>query len=179
LSISLAARLFGPLVPGRECGSCTACCFELSIDDPALVKAPRELCSHCTQGGCAIYEARPQDCRDWFCAWRRLADLPDDLNPERCGLLATLVENPQGENPFARLYIIVQWLDERPIARSAEADRLLAAMRRFGLPVWVGSGDRMSLHFPRQEVALHVMHGTRPPTEIEGEVQAWRRRLTM
>jgi len=175
--ISFEDRLFGPLVPGRECGACTACCFEITINDPVLAKPPRSLCMNCTARGCAIYAERPADCRSWYCAWRRMADLPDHLSPDRCGLLATLVENPDAANPLARLYIIVQWLDERPIARSPEADEILAAMRRRGLPVWVGSGDRMSLHFPRQEIALHLMHDSVPPAELAREVEAWRRRL--
>jgi hypothetical protein len=170
---SFEERLFGALVPGRDCGSCTACCFEITIDDP-----PRSLCLHCTAQGCSIYAERPTDCRSWFCAWRRIPDLPDHLSPDRCGLLATLVENPDAENPLARLYIIVQWLDAQPITRSAEADELLAAMRRYGLPVWVGSGDRMSLHFPRQEIALQLMHGTAPSTILEREVGEWRARLS-
>jgi hypothetical protein len=175
--ISFEDRLFGPLVPGRECGACTACCVEITIDDPMLAKAARTPCPNCTAAGCAIYTARPDDCRTWFCAWRRIADLPEHLSPDRSGLLATLVEKPEAENPLARLYIIVQWLDERPIMRSDAADQLLAAMRRYGLPVWVGSGDRMSIHFPREEIALHLMQGTTPPPAIAREVDAWRERL--
>ncbi|THD38243.1 MAG: YkgJ family cysteine cluster protein [Sphingomonas sp.] len=176
-SLSFEEEVFGPLVPGRECGGCTACCFEITIDDPKLAKPPRETCVHCTANGCSIYAARPQDCRTWYCLWRRVADLPDHLSPDKSGLLTSVVENPAAENPFARLYIIVQWLDGRPIAKSDAADELLAAMRRYALPVWVGSGDRMALHFPRQEIALHLMHGTPAPAAIAREVEAWRRRL--
>src|SRR5258706_4334883 len=139
-SMSFEERLFAPLVPGRECGHCTACCFEITIEHPVLAKPPRKLCVHCTAEGCSIYAARPDVCQSWFCAWRRVADLPDHLSPDRCGLLATLVENSEAENPLARLYIIVQWLDERPIARSAAADALLAAIPRYGVAVAVGSG---------------------------------------
>ena len=174
---SFEDRLFGTLVPGRECGACTACCFELTIDDPQMRKPPRQTCVHCVAEGCAIYEARPADCRAWFCAWRRIADLPDHLRPDRCGLLACLIENPGAENPLQRLYLIVQWLDGRPIAKSEAADELLAAMRRYALPVWVGSGDRMWLHFPRQEVALQVMAAAAPAGPLAAEVEAWRRRL--
>jgi hypothetical protein len=176
-SISFEEGFFGPLVPNRECGLCTACCFEITIEHPSLAKPPRTLCAHCTVGGCSIYAARPDVCQSWFCAWRRVADLPEHLNPNRCGLLATVVENPEAENVLARFYIIVQWLDDRPIAKSAAADELLAAMRRYDLPVWVGSGDRMSLHYPREEVALHLMRGTTASVAIAQEVDAWRERL--
>lgn len=170
-------RLFGTLVPGRACGACTACCFELTIDDPALQKPARETCVHCVAEGCAIYADRPQDCRAWFCAWRRIADLPDALRPDVCGLLPCLVENPAAENPLQRLYIVVQWLGGRPITRSAAADHLLAELRARDLPVWVGSGDRMSLHFPREAVALAIMNGEAPTGLLGAEVDAWRRRL--
>ncbi|HEX4693098.1 YkgJ family cysteine cluster protein [Sphingomonas sp.] len=176
-AISFEENVFGPLVPGRECGACTACCFEITIDHPMLAKPPRTLCSNCRADGCSIYANRPGDCRSWFCLWRRVADLPDHLRPDKSGLLASVVENPGAENPLARLYIVVQWLDQRPITRSAAADELLAAMRRHALPVWVGSGDRMALHFPREEVALHVINGTVAPAALAREVDAWRERL--
>jgi hypothetical protein len=90
--ISFEEKTFGPLVPGRECGACTACCFEITIDDPMLAKPPRETCVNCTAQGCAIYAERPEACRSWFCVWRRVADLPDHLSPDRSGLIVCLVE---------------------------------------------------------------------------------------
>ncbi len=174
---SFEDRLFGSLIPGRECGACTACCFEITIDDPKMQKPPRQTCVHCVAEGCSIYRARPEDCRSWFCAWRRIADLPDHLRPDRCGLLACVVEHRNAENPLQRLYLIVQWLDSRPIEKSDAADQLLVAMRRYGLPVWVGSGNRMWLNFPRQEVALQIINGAAPSGPLAAEVQAWRRRM--
>jgi hypothetical protein len=50
-------------------------------------------------------------------------------------------------------------------------------MRGYGLPVWVGSADRMWLHFPRQDVALQVINGQGPVGPLAKEVEAWRRRL--
>jgi ribosome modulation factor len=167
-------RLFGPLVPGRECGACTACCFEIVIDDPALQKPARTWCANCGAGGCAIYETRPADCRTWHCGWRRMADLPETLRPDRSGIMACIAGRPDAESPLERLYIIVQWLGGAPITRSAAADQLLAAARKRRLPVWVGSGDTMSLHFPREEIALPLIAGTAPPEAIAREVAAWR-----
>ena len=175
LAVSYEDRIFGPLVEGRACGECFACCVEINVDE--LSKPARQPCVHCGSGGCAIYDARPRVCRAWFCAWRRLADLPDHLRPDRSGLMACLMERPGDANPLLRLYIVVQWLDGRPIARSAKADELLARLRRIGLPVWVGSGDEISLHFPRQAVALHLIEGTEPDSELVEEVTFWRSRL--
>ena len=174
---SVEERVFGPLAEGRACGECVACCVEIAIDDPQLSKPAGQPCTHCRAHGCAIYDVRPDSCRKWFCAWRRLADLPDHLRPDRSGLMACLMERPGDANPLLRLYIVVQWLDGRPIARSAAADELLARLRRIGLPVWVGSGDEISLHFPRQAVALHLIEGTEPDSELVEEVTFWRSRL--
>jgi hypothetical protein len=176
---SVEERAFGPLVPGRECGECVACCVEIAIDDPQLSKAAGQACAHCSAQGCAIYASRPHSCRAWYCAWRRLADLPDHLRPDCSGLMACLMERPGDANPLLRLYIVVQWLDARPIARSAKADELLARLRRIGLPVWVGSGEQMSLHFPREAVARHLIGGTEPASDLAEEVAFWRSRLVV
>ena len=173
---SVEERAFGPLVDGRECGECVACCVEIGVEE--LSKPARQPCVHCGSGGCAIYDTRPTVCRAWFCAWRRLPDLPEHSRPDRSGLMACLMERPGDANPLLRLYIVVQWLDERPIARSAEADELLARLRRIGLPVWVGSGERISLHFPREAVALHLINGTEPEAAVAEEVTFWRARLS-
>ena len=169
--------MFGPLVPGRECGDCVACCIEIAIDDPALVKPPGERCLHCTSAGCGIYATRPGDCRKWYCGWRRLPELPDRLRPDGCGIMACLMGRPGDANPFLRMYVVAQWLDEAPIVRSPEADELLARLRLVGLPVWVASGQRMSLHFPREAIALHVLNGTEPAADEAEEVAFWREQL--
>jgi len=91
--------------------------------------------------------------------------------------MACLMERPGDANPLLRLYIVVQWLEGRPIERSDDADALLARLRRIGLPVWVGSGETMSLHFPRQAVALHLIEGTTPAADEAQEVAFWRQKL--
>ncbi|MGZ3264957.1 MAG: YkgJ family cysteine cluster protein [Croceibacterium sp.] len=174
---SVEERVFGPLVEDRACSECVACCVEIAIDDPQLSKPAGTPCVHCGPRGSAIYDTRPHSCRAWFCAWRRLPDLPDHLRPDRSGLMACLMERPADANPLLRLYIVVQWLDGRPIARSAEADELLARLRRIGLPVWVGSGERISLHFPPDAVALHLINGNEPEAALADEVALWRSRL--
>ncbi|HWA89190.1 MAG TPA: hypothetical protein VG889_04100 [Rhizomicrobium sp.] len=52
----------------RSCDGCTLCCKVLSV--PALDKPGGTWCAHCDPArGCAIYEARPQECRDFFCGY--------------------------------------------------------------------------------------------------------------
>lgn len=82
------------LAPGRECGACTACCVTLTIDEPGLRKPADVPCANLSPGGgCGIYALRPSVCRTWYCAWRKLAQLPDELRPDISGVLLRLNES--------------------------------------------------------------------------------------
>jgi hypothetical protein len=56
----------------RACGACSLCCKLLPI--AALGKPHDQWCTYCRpgNGGCTIYESRPQTCRSFACNW--LAD---------------------------------------------------------------------------------------------------------
>jgi len=87
------------LVTGRDCGTCTACCVELTIDQPELQKLAGHTCPHCIAGqGCAIYPTRPLVCRMWYCAWRQFNWIGESLRPDRSDVLIcpTLDELPAG-----------------------------------------------------------------------------------
>ena len=79
----------GELVAGRTCGACTACCVVPAIDDPTIQKPAAIRCCHSVpaQGGgassCAIYDTRPDVCRRFHCAWRRLGQLDDAWRPDK------------------------------------------------------------------------------------------------
>jgi len=73
-----------PLVPGRECGSCSACCVSLRINTKALIKPADVECKNLTPAkGCAIYASRPSACRSFHCGWRMLGGLDDTWRPDR------------------------------------------------------------------------------------------------
>jgi hypothetical protein len=49
-----------------------------------LDKPVNTWCRQCdTSGGCKIYDARPQSCRDFICGWLADDSLPDSLRPDR------------------------------------------------------------------------------------------------
>lgn len=76
------------LVPGRECGSCSACCEHLPIKTAEISKPAGVRCPHCgPSGGCAIYERRPPVCRVWLCGWRLLPGLGEEWRPDIRGIL--------------------------------------------------------------------------------------------
>jgi hypothetical protein len=74
------------LVPGRACGDCSLCCKLIRVD--AAAKAAGTWCTHCAPGrGCKIYDARPAECRDFYCAWMASPALGEEWRPSRCKLV--------------------------------------------------------------------------------------------
>jgi len=80
------------LVRARECGGCQVCCITPTIDSADIQKDCNSPCRH-LQGGCDIYETRPQVCRIFYCGWRRSRDFPDDWRPDLSGVFAVLEVN--------------------------------------------------------------------------------------
>jgi hypothetical protein len=105
---ALAEIMFGPPVPGRECGSCTACCKLPEIDLPELKKPADMMCPNCTGEGCEIYEARPSVCRTYYCIWRRIGALPESARPDRLGVMLHFMNPKPARNLLARRYIKAQ-----------------------------------------------------------------------
>ena len=81
------------LVGGRECGACQVCCIMPTIDRPDIQKIPGAPCRHSLQGGCTIYDARPDVCRSFFCGWRRSREFAEDWRPDISGIFAVLETN--------------------------------------------------------------------------------------
>ena len=68
--------------PGRECGACTLCCKVYAL--PELAKPPGVWCNHCTPGkGCAIHDAPPDQCRQFFCLWMTDGAMAAEWKPDR------------------------------------------------------------------------------------------------
>ena len=93
-----------PLVPGRDCGSCSLCCILPDIAE--FDKPANEPCRHClVGGGCDAYDVRPSTCRDFFCLWRTDATLGPEWEPSVSRMmmyaqgpqLTVLVEPEAGE----------------------------------------------------------------------------------
>lgn len=76
------------LVADRQCNECNVCCINLRIENPALTKKADVRCPHLSnQTGCGIYKERPNVCRTWFCGWRVMPFLRDDMRPDRSKIL--------------------------------------------------------------------------------------------
>jgi len=68
----------------RVCGDCSACCVLMGVEE--IDKAPYRACPHLA-GGCTIYAERPSSCRAWVCGWLTSPKLPDEMRPDRCGIV--------------------------------------------------------------------------------------------
>jgi Fe-S-cluster containining protein len=174
----LEDSLLGPIVPGRECGECVACCRSLKVDTAEFSKPAGVPCPHNTGSRCGIHSSRPDICRTWFCAWRRIAAMPEAARPDRSGILAFLGFNRQPRNCLEGVYIVAQASDDE--AFDTAIGRAITADLSTGLvPVWTTSGTAKTLVHPRGEVARAVIDGSAPASHLEKEVEAWRTRYEM
>jgi hypothetical protein len=79
-----------PIVHGRKCGDCSLCCKLIRVD--AFAKPPGTWCSYCSpgQGGCTIYDSRPSECMEFYCAWMTSPNLGDEWRPTKCRFVLRL-----------------------------------------------------------------------------------------
>jgi hypothetical protein len=81
-------------IPGKSCGTCSLCCKVLEIEE--FPKSAGILCEHCIlNGGCGIYEERPDVCRDYECEWMGERSLGPQLRPDKVGTI--LMEDPDSD----------------------------------------------------------------------------------
>lgn len=79
----------------NACGGCTACCTIMRVEMQPEPKPARCRCEHAIKHGCAIYDTRPEPCREWACMWRISQDEPgirmaSALRPDRSGVVLEL-----------------------------------------------------------------------------------------
>lgn len=132
-------RLPDPIA-GRECGECTACCVQMSVDDPDLKKADNVACLHMIAGkGCAIHDRLPLTCRTWFCGWRFL-HLSDAMRPDRSHvLLAPDTNAPAGYAEGGLRIILMQ--DDRAALLREELIDFIAKCVAGNVPIFLSWGD--------------------------------------
>ena len=172
----LETALLGPVLADRACGDCTACCTELTVDTPDFAKPAGTPCVHLAGHGCGIHPDRPRICRTWFCAWRRIASLPEEARPDRSGVLVSLnfVQAPQ--NCFEGVSIHVRLLAGSSAIENGMAATVLDTVCDQLVPVWFSDGSKKMLMHPDNDVARLVISGDSAPVHLHDEVAAWRER---
>lgn len=171
------------LVPDRVCGSCTACCQTFEVQ--ALAKPAGVECEHNTGMSCSIHSVRPGACARWFCLWRKIGALPDELRPDRSGVILSLEIAPTADDPFLRARIVCRASQSPDDLNRWEATEAVAMFVREGsLPVWTAFGEMASLVHPQPAHAdrlRSIITGDEPPAlrdrSHEKEAAAWQRRL--
>lgn len=124
------------LVPGRSCGTCNVCCVALTIDDPELQKVQGFRCKNALRdNSCAIYDRRPQTCRDFNCGWRRLKWVREPLRPDTSGVLVRLQEELT-DTGATSLGIIVTLLTQSALRAEGLAETIAAAIAA-NIPVYL------------------------------------------
>lgn len=112
------------------------CCKSLQIDE--LDKPMGLMCENCVAGaGCAIYESRPQVCRDFLCEWLMDRNLSSIYRPDRIGVI--FMEDPDNEDYQAvcdpsKPYAWRNPLVFRHLVAMAKAGRVVVA--KSGLRAW-------------------------------------------
>ncbi|MES2444229.1 MAG: YkgJ family cysteine cluster protein [Pseudomonadota bacterium] len=172
----LETMLLGPVLANRACGDCTACCTALTVDTPDFKKRAGTPCVHLAAQGCGIHAVRPTICRTWFCAWRRVAAMPEEARPDRSGLLVSVNFVREPQNCFEGVSINV-----RALAGSDAIDKRMAATIVDSVcdrlvPVWFSDGSKKMLMHPEDDVARLVISGEAAPAHLQDEVAGWRER---
>ena len=139
-----------PLVPGRECGSCRACCVALTIAQPTFRKPQGVPCPHlCAGGGCGIYLHRPPICRTFFCGWRTNRWVRPTLRPDGSGVLVTDCSGRATATQAGQLGVLIMLLRPEGIEAEGLAETVCAPVAA-GIPVWI------SVASPPGYVAAHL-----------------------
>ncbi len=83
----------------RDCGTCTACCHSLVVEE--LEKPAFSKCVHsCEAMGCSAYYERPDSCRNFRCLWLD-GHLGDADRPDQLGVIfTTTVHENIGVHPL-------------------------------------------------------------------------------
>ncbi len=170
----LETILLGPVLADRDCGDCVACCTVLTVDTPDFKKPAGTPCTHLSSRGCGIHAVRPHICRTWFCAWRRIAGLPNEARPDRSGLLVSLNFVREPSNCFEGVSINVRTLVGGEAIESGMAGTILDTLCDRLVPVWFSDGSKKMLMHPENEVANLVISGDLAPAHLTEEVAAWR-----
>lgn len=135
------------LVHGRSCGSCTACCQVPAIE--VLAKPAGLLCRHSTGVACGIYQDRPEACVRWHCLWRKIGALPDELRPDRSGVMFAIESLAPCADILEGVCIVGRAVNGARAHASEEVTEAFAMFTREGsLPVWKVSGRKATMMHP-------------------------------
>ena len=142
------------ILPDRGCGHCSLCCKLLRIDE--FAKPEGRWCNHCEPGkaGCKVYSKRPEECRDFYCAWLTATDVGQEWYPLKC----KMVLYAEGDGNRIALHVDPSrpsaWRNE-PYYSQLKEWAVLAAEFSQQLVIYVQ--NRVIVLLPDKEVDLGIM----------------------
>jgi hypothetical protein len=127
----------------RSCGSCTLCCKLLRV--PEIDKPAGAWCGLCRRDGngsggrgCGDYAGRPPSCRNFECFWLIDGGFPEELRPDRCGIVIAFNEDPDS--------VVLHVDPDRPDALLDEpAAGLVPILLRHYRQVCIACGDERAV----------------------------------
>ncbi len=108
--------------PPRECGSCTACCTVMAVQE--LAKPARRACDHVSGVGCTVHSDRPESCREFNCVWLRGGIVGDEATrPDELGVCFDAFKNT--DSGTVMLYAFELW---EGALQTREAQQIIEAL---------------------------------------------------
>lgn len=126
----------------------------------------------------ALTATRPDVCRTWFCLWRRIEAIPEQLRPDKIGVVFSLDQHLPPRILFENIYIVGRAIADPSALDSAEAKSLVDMFASEGsLPVWLSYDGQKRLVYPPQELASAIVDPAGTPYQnLVAEAFAWRKR---
>lgn len=94
----------------KPCGECTACCTGILAGNIyGNIFNKNKQCIFLVEQKCAIYETRPDTCRNYQCAWSQ-GLLPDWMKPTECNVIIS-VENENNRQYLKVISLINEDID--------------------------------------------------------------------
>jgi hypothetical protein len=104
--------------------------------------------------------------------------MPDELRPDRIGVVFSLESVAEPKNPFERSFIVGRAVNsladlDSPGARAA----IQTFIEKGDLPVWLSFGQERRLLHPYPALRDAILRGAGASPELAADVELWRRRL--
>ena len=134
---------------GRSCGNCNACCVILGVKEE-LNKPNYVACQHmCNspEGGCGIYEKRPEPCRTFSCLWLSGHFGDENSRPDKIGLMLVAFEIKMGNYEYA----VTAWATGEEVLENEKARYLLRKLAQIR-PIIIRSQTKFQIYGNRREV---------------------------
>jgi len=129
------------LVSNRECGECTACCHHIPIDQEDIVKLPNVDCEHLMkEGGCRIYQKRPNTCANWYCAWRFIPTIGEQWRPDKSGTLMDFTTKAIPEEFRGKRALVLKVIDKEKFLSNPQLATFIINLIGRGLPMFISYG---------------------------------------